>query len=198
MTTATAGLTFEPDAHAYWYGMAQVPSVSEIMRPLTEQYLKAIPEDILNWKRDLGIAVHKACELFDLGELDEDSLDPQIIPYLEGYKRFLVDYRPLWTEVEAIVFNEADWYAGTLDRRGFLTGLSAIVDLKTSAEISSYAGIQLWAYALAAGAPDSSLYALQLLKTGDYRLHPFTDVARYANTWRSLLTLHEWRKENRK
>jgi hypothetical protein len=37
--------------------MAQVPAVYEIMRPLTEQYLREIPEDMLNWKRELGIAV---------------------------------------------------------------------------------------------------------------------------------------------
>ena len=58
MTVATENpITFDAETHTYWRGMAQVPAVSEIMRPLTEQYLRSIPEDILNWKRDLGIVL---------------------------------------------------------------------------------------------------------------------------------------------
>lgn len=201
MTTveATGPISFDAETHTYWHGMTQVPAVSEIMRPLTEQYLRSVPEDILNWKRDLGIAVHKACELLDLGTLDEDALDEQILPYLEAYKRFLVDHRPEWEAIESIVFSEAEWYAGTLDRRGTIRQLPTIIDIKTSKEVASYAGIQLFAYAAAEGVSrEASLQVLQLRKDGDYRLVPFTNLARYRETWRGLQAIYRWTKENRK
>lgn len=192
-------LSFEAESHTYWHGMAQVPSVSEVMRPLTEQYLRSIPEDALEWKRQLGTAVHKACELLDLDDLDEEALDPVIVPYLEGYKRFLVDYRPQWNAIESRVFHREDWYAGTLDRQGVIRGDDeAIVDIKTSTKVASYAGIQLWAYGAAVTTPASSLYALQLLKTGNYKLVPFTNLSRYRDTWQGLLSIHRWTKEHTK
>lgn len=60
-------VTFDETTHTYWYGMERLPSVSELMRPITSAYLTNIPEHILEWKRDLGTAVHRACELWDAG-----------------------------------------------------------------------------------------------------------------------------------
>lgn len=188
-------LSFDADSHTYWHGMARVPSVSEIMRPLTEHYLRAIPENVLTWKRDLGIAVHRACELYDLGNLDEEVLDPRILPYLEGYKKFAVDYPSTWTGIEARVFHATEWYAGTLDRIGLIRGIPVIVDIKTSHQVASYAGIQLWAYASAVGAEGASLYVLQLTPAGTYELVPFVDIRRYAETWAGLLAVHRWTEE---
>lgn len=196
MSDATL-ITFEADTHSYFYGMERVPSVSEILRPLTETYLAAIPEGILNWKRDLGIAVHKACELLDLGTLDEESVDPQIVPYIEAYKAFRVDYQPKWDAIEQFVFADIGRYAGTLDRAGELTTGPAIVDIKTSLKVQPSAAVQLWAYAVAYGevlAPD--LLVLQLMKDGTYKLVPFTQYDEYDATWNALLTLHGWKKRN--
>lgn len=195
MTSLVADITFDADTHTYWYGMENVPSVSEILRPITEKYLDTIPESILNWKRDLGIAVHKACELFDLGTLDEASLDERIVPYLEGYKRFMLDKLPTWHDIESIVFEETARYAGTLDRAGSVDGHFSIVDIKTSVSIQPSAAVQLWAYALAHDemvAP--SLYVLQLTGKGDYVLKEFTDYDLYSETWDALLALRRWNK----
>lgn len=190
-------ITFDADTHTYWNGMEQVPSVSEILRPLTETYLAEIPEAILNWKRDLGIAVHKACEYHDQGILNEADLDPNIVPYLEAYKSFLVDFQPKWDRMESIVFNDVQRYAGTLDRAGTLNTGPAIVDLKTSLKIRPSAGIQLWAYATAyeeIEQPD--LLVLQLQKDASYKLQPFTDYDEYEATWNALLTIRQWKKRN--
>lgn len=196
MTTAVAqDITFEADSHTYWYGMEAIPSVSEILRPLTEKYIDAIPEGILNWKRDLGTAVHKACELFDLGTLDESALDERIVPYLEEYKTFLVDCRPEWKAIESIVFEQDARYAGTLDRAGTVNAHPTILDIKTSNAIQPVAAIQLWAYALAyddMAAPD--LCVLQLTGKGKYVLKTFTDYELYSDTWNALLALRRWNK----
>lgn len=194
---SASDITFEAESHTYFLGLERVPSVSEILRPLTETYLAAIPEGVLNWKRDLGIAVHKACELLDLGTLDEESLDPQIVPYLEGYKAFRVDFQPKWNAIEQIVFDDVHRYAGTMDRAGELTTGPAIVDIKTSLQVQPSAAVQLWAYAVAHdGIEQPDLLVLQLKKDGTYRLQPFTDYDEYDATWNALLTLHGWKKRN--
>ena len=199
MTSATADITFEAESHTYWYGMEAIPSVSEVLRPLTEQYLAAIPEGILNWKRDLGIAVHKACELFDLGTLDETGLDERIVPYLEEYKTFLVDCRPEWKAIESVVFEPDARYAGTLDRAGTVNGHPTIIDIKTSTAIQPTAAIQLWAYALAYGEMGvHDLCVLQLTGKGKYHLKTFTDYDLYYDTWNALLALRRWNKETGK
>lgn len=188
-------VAFDADSHSYWYGLERIPSVSEILRPLTEPWLRAIPEAALNWKRELGIAVHKACELYDRDELDEEQLDPAIVPYLEGYKRFCVDHRPHWVATEELVVDRNGRYAGTLDRAGEVLGEPAVLDIKTSLQLRRETALQVWAYA-SAYAPESqpALAALQLLKDGTYRLHEFSDYARYNITWRALLDMHEWSK----
>lgn len=194
---SAADITFEPEEHTYWLGLERVPSVSEILRPLTETYLAAIPEAVLNWKRDLGIAVHKACELLDLGTLDEESLDERIVPYLEGYKAFRVDFQPQWNAIEQIVFDDVRRYAGTMDRAGELTTGPAIVDIKTSLQVQPSAAVQLWAYAMAHDEIEQpDLLVLQLLKDGTYKLVPFTQYDEYDATWNALLTLYGWKKRN--
>jgi hypothetical protein len=193
MTFSATDITFEPEEHLYWYGMERIPSVSEILRPLTERYIAQIPEVQLNWKRDLGLAVHKACELLDKGQLDESSLDDRIVPYLEAYKTFTVDHRPEWSAIETIVFEPEERYCGTLDRAGEMGGKGVIVDLKTSNKIQPSAAVQLWAYALAYEellAP--SLYVLQLKKDGKYALKEFTDYDLYSATWDALLSIYRW------
>lgn len=188
-------VVFEPDTHTYWYGMEQLPSVSEILRPLTESYLAAIPEATLNWKRDLGIAVHEACELYDLELLDETTLDERIVPYLEGYKRFWMDMQPSWDAIERLVVEPDARYAGRLDRAGRVAGRATILDIKTSVAIQPSTAIQLWAYAMAydeMAAPD--LAVLQLKPDGSYAYRTFTDYDLYSETWDALLTIHRWKQ----
>lgn len=192
-------LTFEPDDHTYWFGLERVPSVSEILRPLTDPFLARIPESTLNWKRDLGIAVHKACQLFDLGQLDEESLDPAIVPYLEGYKTFLVDYEPTWDGIEQIVFEPTARYAGTLDRVGRTKDGPTLIDIKTSAKIQPTAALQLWAYRMAydpTATPD--LAVVQLLPTANYTFKLFTNYGSYMATWDGLCAIYRWNRENPK
>lgn len=189
-----ADITFNEDDHTYWRGMERVPSVSEILRPLTESYFSNIPEAILNRKRDVGIAVHRACELIDLGhEIDPDTLDADVNGYVEGYRKFLVDMKPTWTAIEQIVFDEKNWYAGRLDRIGqFGTG-SVVIDIKTSASLGPSVPVQLTAYARAHGHSNGQpqLAALQLLPKADYKYVP---MFWEPDVWDALLTIHKFKE----
>jgi len=188
-------VVFEPESHSYFWGMERLPSVSELMRPITDPYLLGIPEHILEWKRELGVATHLACDLWDKGILDEEALDPEIVPYLEAWKKFTVDMRPGWDAAEQVVVNSAYRYAGTIDRIGGMNGNPVIVDIKTTLKGQPHHAVQLALYSMAAHAEASELIVVRLKKDGDYCLdmHSF-DLAQPCAL--GLIEISRWQRAN--
>ena len=121
---------FDEATHTYLVDGQEVPSVTEILKPLHRSYAKVNPS-VLEYAANRGKAVHEALELYDLGGGLEAS--PEIEGYIRAYLDWQDIYRPKWTAVEQIVWSGLFGYAGTLDRAGFLNGGDfAIVDIKTS------------------------------------------------------------------
>ena len=99
--------------------------------------------------RDRGTAVHMACQYYDLGDLDESSLDPVLVPYLAGWKKFLADHKCEWTAIEQRMEHQTLGYRGTPDRVGYVNGTLLVVDVKSGAsakwhrwQLAAYAGMQ--------------------------------------------------------
>lgn len=68
----------------------------------------------VDWYLRRGSYIHLATELFDKGDLDETTLDPQISGYLESYKKLGLKYKP--EEIEIKLCDPIYQIAGTLDR----------------------------------------------------------------------------------
>lgn len=188
-------LEFDEAAHAYTWDGSPVPSVTQVLHPLDAAALAAVPAETLEFARMRGTVVHKACEFYDQGRLDESSIDPQIAGYIEAWKLFRAQsgYEPVLTE--ARVYHERYRYAGTLDSAGMLNGKAVILDRKTSLELYPSVGPQLAGY-LAACPHDQikplARYAIQLSADATYRLTKYTD----ADDWTcflGLLNAHHWR-----
>lgn len=193
-------LDFDEEAHAYYWQGVRVPNVTSILGRLDEEDLARIPPAVLEYARLRGTMVHKACEFYDQGRLNESSIDPQIAGYVAGWKRFRAEtgYVPELTEYR--FYNETLGYAGCLDSMGKFRGGWAILDRKTGAPLPSH-GPQLAAYQHAPMPDDSRRafrrFAIQLTSDGDYKVHPYTDSA----DWRvfvSLLNVNEWRTKHGK
>jgi len=189
---------FDESRHMYRVAGKIVPSVSSIIRPLTDAAYGAIDPETLRRAADFGTAVHACAELFDQGELDEDSVLPEWRPYLDAYKKWLDDVQPQIAEIE--------WrrgcarYAGTIDRVAEINGENWIVDLKTTSTIHPHVGVQLAAYvALAEPAYGANLRraALQLREDGSYRFVEFKKRSDFT-CFNGLLAVHAWRTENLK
>jgi hypothetical protein len=185
------GLTFDEESHTYSFGGRAVPGVTSILKPLTD--LSAVPAVVLNAASSFGTAVHRACELDDLGDLESSSLDPALLPYLNAWRSFSKDYEVEWSLIEARVFNERLFYAGTLDRYGRCGGRQAVVDIKSSAQLYPSVGPQIAAYknAIDGVPPICDRIAVQLKGDGSYIAKHYTDK----NDWpvfASLLTLRNW------
>lgn len=193
-------LTFDAATHTYRIDGAVVPSVTQLLRPM--QNFDGIDPAVLEAKRELGTFVHKACELDDEDDLDEDSLDPVILGYVQGWRKFKRETGALVLQSERQLCNRALGFAGTLDRVAELHHLNApsrwLLDIKTSAEIDAWVGVQLAGYRLlleSNGDHVDALAAVQLFPDGKYALYRFghpDDV----RCFMSLLSIHHWKTKN--
>ena len=68
-----------------------IPSVSNIVAPLSMDYSKVHPGKLAN-KRDLGVAFHECIRLFLNNDLDEDSIDDYLKPPMQEFKKFWMEY----------------------------------------------------------------------------------------------------------
>lgn len=194
-----AELLFDSAAHRYTLNGVWVPSVTQVLKPLYD--FGGINPEVLNAKAALGTAVHRACELLDNDDLDEESdagraaLEP-IAGYLEGYKRFKRDKRPVLFANEQRLFHPVHRYAGTIDRSYAIDGFIWDIDLKSTVSMSPIVGLQTAAYTEMFRANGRTTPArrgaLQLFPDGKYRLHEFSDAEDFS-VFLSLLKVSRWK-----
>ena len=181
-------LTFDPILHEYRDNGRLVPSVTQILAPLSN--FEFVNPEVMRAAQDFGTAVHRACELDDLGQLDDDTLDEALTPYLLGWRKFSVEAGVHWEGIENRVHSQSMGYAGTLDRVGLVDGMRAIVDIKSGTKLFPATGPQTAAYAQAF-APlahrSFKRYAVRLCPNG-YELKEYTSATDWA-TFVSLITL---------
>lgn len=183
------GLTFDEATHTYRYNGNVVPGVTTILAPLSD--FSRVPPHVLRAAADFGTAVHLACELDDLSELDETTLDQALTPYLAAWRKFSAEHEVEWTLIEHQVFHKALGYAGTLDRLGRVKGLDTVLDIKSSAQLYPSVGPQLAAYQQASEHPTVQRMAVQLKGNGTYVAKTYTDPTDWP-VFASLLTLRTW------
>jgi hypothetical protein len=118
-------LTFDEKDHKYFWNGLPVPGVNEILTSLNLLESWGSEVDMLR-----GTYVHKACELYDLGTLDEDNLDPLIAGYLEGWKKFTIETGFKFLLNEHMFYSELG-YAGRVDRYGTVNMDLCVLDIKT-------------------------------------------------------------------
>lgn len=187
-------LRFDPVEHRYFVGDVEYPSVSSIIAPLVDYSM--VPEARLEFARDRGTAVHLACHLDDIGELDEDSVDQEhVLPRLTAWRKFKADFKPKIVFSEMAMFRHDDVYrfAGTPDRAMEIGRLKVVGDIKNVAEMSPVTGVQLSGYELllagAVGFRAKDRWGIQLRGNGTYRrvIYPVETP-----TFASLHTLKNW------
>lgn len=167
-------IQFNEERHEYSVDGVIVPSVSEIIKPLTvDTAEKAKP-----WLRDIaadrGTRIHQATMLMDYGE--DVEIDADIEGYIKAYQRFLDDYNPKWEGIESIVYHDYFQYAGTIDRYGYIDGEKVLVDIKTGAynkyTMSAQLGAYICALAKMNGFRASRAFDLMLSRDGTYQMKP--------------------------
>lgn len=195
-------LEFRASDHTYWLGSRRLPSVSEVIAPLSPFANGSIPSRHLDAARLRGSAVHLACQLDDERDLEEASLDPWLQPYVVAWR----DFRRLWVgELLAIERPLADatrGFAGTPDRIArSREGRLVVVDIKTGDSAPVHA-IQLAAYAelaraeFEAGARRVQRLVVRLMPDGKFSLIEHKTGSDW-NVFLAALSLWKWRESHR-
>ena len=110
-------IEFEPVNHIYTVEGAKLPSVTQIMKPMSMMLYEGIPWDVLSAAADRGTRVHEQVSNFiRFGVLEEDD---DTAPYLAAYRAFSEKYKPEWIASEYRVFHKLMRYSGTVDLLGF-------------------------------------------------------------------------------
>lgn len=194
-------LTFNEEAHAYFWNGMRVPNVTSIIKPLTDYSF--VPPDVLEAARMQGVAIHKMVELYENDDLD--TLPNWLTPYLDAYKRFKRDTSFSVLLSEQRIYNQQHGYAGTPDLIGTFyhpklkREVCALGDIKRSFMAGRAIGVQTAAYGQSWN--DNKLeprvthrFGLQLRPDGTYRMREFEDRGDWA-MFLACLTIHRYHEK---
>lgn len=208
-----SAFTFDEAAHEYRLDGARLPSVTQIMKAAAlGPDFSMVPPSVLETKRAFGTAVHLACELDDLGELDDDSTDPGVMGCVMAWRSFKSATSAQIVLNEQRLYHPALRFAGTVDRAAFLnlawrgasnTGAPWVLDLKTIVDPHASYGVQLAGYLLLLNSqpgegvmPASTQRAtVHLDASGSYRFHQYQDPNDEA-TFMACLAIHRFKEKH--
>ena len=147
--------------------------------------------------RDRGSAVHLATRYYDEGDLDIDSIDPAVRPYLDAYRAYREETGWIWSAIEEPMAGAG--FAGTPDRIA-KAPTKAIIDIKTGA-FQPWHSIQLAAYAAMTGDPFRyERIGLYLTEDGKFSVRVFPKSEYFAdiNVFQSCVNIANWKRRNNK
>lgn len=109
----TDTVEYDDASHTYKVNGQEYVSVTTVLGPLSD--FSRVPKSVLELKRQIGRATHKAIELYESGDLDMDSVDEAVMPYLQSWIAFRT-IKPLHViAAEKIVYSTKHRVAGRLD-----------------------------------------------------------------------------------
>lgn len=193
-------LTYIDDRHEYYLDGEPVPSVTTI---LSRFFPSAwAPE----FARDLGKDIHTAIELFEHDDLDEESVDQYVAPFVAAYRRFRDDW-PEWRTfgIEEMVAHPTLRYAGRIDLVFRVGNTLHVVDVKSGEPLPTHrlqtaayrAALREWAPTIMA-ADTVRRYALYLRKDELYRLVAHHDHEADFRAFAQLRDVYQWLERSSK
>ena len=196
---------FDQETHRYMLGDRPMPSVTQVLAETGIIDTRFFTEDA----RDRGTAVHLATQYLDEGDLDMESVDPAIRPYLDAWELAIDELGIRILEIEKRVWSSTYGYAGTLDRVATINDEKAIIDIKTGGKPGPATALQLAAYAEAyASGHDPDVvgglrppvsyrrFAIWLRNDGTYRPIEYTDRSDI-NVFRAAVAVWNWKESHK-
>jgi len=190
---------FDAENHIYRLDGQAIPSVTQVLSAVGITDYSHIPIDKRDAAMHFGTAVHLACELWDKGNLNETILDKLLIPYLDGWKKFLADSKPKIMDIENPLYSPKYRYGFRIDRVLKINERITIVDIKTSADAQQGTDLQLAAYLSGWNEGRAPKYiatdrmAVHLNKDGSYKIIPYKNK-NDVNEWLVCLSMYNMKK----
>ncbi len=189
------GLVYDPESRRHTYRGRAIPSVTQVTAPMESGMFRIDPA-MLGYAASRGRAAHALTQYWDEGDLDEESIDPELTGYLDAWKAFRTEqkFEPWPAGIERVIFSQRWMYTGRLDRLGELDGEPTLIDIKTGLVGLAAQQVQLAAYLQAVNEEVAEFgservrqaMVVSLTPVGEYRMLTLTNVDDH---WREFLTL---------
>lgn len=190
-----AEIEFRKENHKYIVDGVEIASVTNILS--SEGFIDNSFCD--EPSRIRGDYVHQATHLYDLGMLDEETLDPALAGYLKAWKKFKADSDLKLLYSEKPLYSERYKFCGTPDKIGIAFGENIIIDIK-SGSIPAWTVLQLAGYEMLI--LENNLFikpiiraAVQLKEDETYTLKFYKD-RKDEQIFLSILVCYNWKKNN--
>ena len=197
----TPELGFDEAAHIYTLYGQKIPSVTQLMAPLTAAAYNGIDTEVLNRAADKGTEVHEAAENYaNFGIVD---ISPERRAYFDGFREWFDTVNPVVVSTEFKTYHKYLIYGGTVDLLAYINGYLYLIDYKTTAKVEKMlTRVQLEAYKQALIShviPVERKAILHLSKTGRARLLEYdADDAQAWDVFGSLVNVNNFICENRR
>lgn len=195
-------LKFAPENHRYTWNGVEVPGVTQILGDCGLSDFSRVPPADLERAQRRGKAVHLACELYDKGKLNVDTLSPVIMPYLDGWIEFRKAFGGEITHIEQSWYSVRYKFAGTLDRvvrSHEKRPYDYIIDIKSGAAVKS-TRIQTAGYKILRVENGELLGAhikrmvVQLTSKGEFVIHPHKEHSVDERIFMSALSIYNFKR----
>lgn len=198
---------FSEEEHSYTdLSGKRIISTTQVFEVLGMVDYSFVKEDVLERKSQIGIATHAAIQYLCEGQLDWESLDETVRPYVEAYRDWAYQSRFISDAQEEQGIHEIAGmkYGWMLDSRGEMefkgSRVPVIVDFKTCVAESPTWKLQLAAYALAAPklnfiSTDYLRVVVQLKKDGTFKPY-YYEEKNDLRAWPHILYSAIWSLNN--
>lgn len=196
-------IEFNDKTHEYFYEKKRIPSVTQILAPISKVLYEKVEIATLRNKAKIGSQVHKLIERYSKYGLipNKETTDERVYSYFQQYLNWnneCEDNVIFENEFKGIYLNGNMAFAGTIDNIRMLGNDLVLIDYKTVANPNRFIlSLQLYGYRLIAeqmlGVKINRFYAL-LLKTDSYEFEEMTlEVTsdKIKEEWELLYKLNE-------
>ena len=194
-------LEFNDKQHEYLLLKKKIPSVTQILAPISKMMYAKVDDWIINRKAKIGSRVHKLIEMYNKYNLlptkDEEE---DVLKYFEQYLEFekSIDSIVFDNEFKSFYSNNDMVFAGTIDNIRLLNNAMVLIDYKTVANLNEVLlSLQLYGYKLIAeqtlNIKIDEFKALSL-KKDSFKLVDFTKEVNNIKTKELFEKMYEWYK----
>lgn len=149
-------LEFNGKKHEYHFKKRKIPSVTQILAPISKVLYEKINIETLRAKAKTGSAVHKLIERYCKWGLlpNAEITDEKVYAYFKNFlewEKTLINSANFENEFKGYYSDELMMFAGTIDNIRMIGNDLVLIDYKTVANPNKYIlSLQLYAYKLIA------------------------------------------------
>lgn len=194
-------LSFDADKHEYRLDGVIIPGFSRIAKDMGLVDYSHVDPETLDYKGQVGQAVHKAIFLHNDGTLDMDSLAEPVTGYFKSWLMFRDLYKPtILTEHSEVPICSCKWrYGITPDIVAEIQGIITVIEIKCVSQITKITALQTVAQKTALEETYKikiqERAALQLIPNCMPKLTIYVKMSD-ATAWLSFVNGWHWKKES--